>query len=101
MLPSGTKRYLSVVPLSFSATITGVIGGFTKRKAMMERSRPTMMARTTRPMRLSPGVPPLCFSLCHAEGLVPSGCREEQRGIRVRRRKLLRLLSFRVLKHGP
>ena len=55
MLPSGTKRYLSVVPLSFSATITGVIGGFTKRKAMMVRSSPTMMARTTSPMRLAHG----------------------------------------------
>ena len=38
-----------------------------------------------------PRMPPLCPTLCHAEGLVPSGCREEQRGIRVLRRKLLRL----------
>jgi hypothetical protein len=46
---------LSVVPLSFSAIITGVMGGFTKRKAMTERNRQPKMTRTMRPMRLNQG----------------------------------------------
>ena len=42
---SGTQSWRSVLPLSFSTAMTGVIGGLMKRKAMIERTTTAAMPK--------------------------------------------------------
>ncbi len=55
MSSSGTQSRRSVLPFSFSTSITGVIGGLTKRKTTMDRRTRAATKSTRRAKRLSQG----------------------------------------------